>query len=63
MNGEIDEDFSITKDGVLTIRGRACVLDVDDLTKLIMEEAHCFAYAMHLGITKMYCTIKENYWW
>ena len=48
---------------MLTLRGRICVPDVDDLRKLIMEEAHCSAYAMHSGITKMYRTIKENYWW
>ena len=28
-----------------------------------MEEAHCSAYALHPGSTKMYRTIKENYWW
>ena len=28
-----------------------------------MEEAHCFSYAMHPRSTKMYRTIKENYWW
>ena len=28
-----------------------------------MEEAHCSAYVMHPGSTKMYRTIKENYWW
>ena len=28
-----------------------------------MEEAHCSTYAMHPGNTKMYRTIKENYWW
>ena len=28
-----------------------------------MEEVHCFAYATHPGSTKMYRTIKENYWW
>ena len=61
-DGEIGEDFSITHDGVLTMRGRACVPDVDNLRKLIMEEAHYFAYAMHLGSTKIYHTIKENYW-
>ena len=63
MNGAIGENFSITQDGVLTIKGRACVLDVDNLRKLIMEEAHCSAYAMHLGSTKMYHVIRENYWW
>ncbi|WRX26225.1 Integrase zinc-binding domain - like 10 [Theobroma cacao] len=28
-----------------------------------MEEAHSSAYALHLGSTKMYNTIRENYWW
>ena len=63
MDGEISENFSITQDGVLTMRGRACVPDVDNLRKLIMEEAHCSDYAMYPGSTKMYHTIKENYWW
>ena len=62
INGEASEGF-ITQDGMLTLRGRICVPDVDDLKKLIMEEAHCSAYAMHPGSTKMYRTIKENYWW
>ena len=63
MNGEIGENFSISLDGVLTMKGRVCVPDVEDLRKLIMEEAHCSAYAMHPGSTKKYWTIKENYWW
>ena len=37
-NGEIGENFSITQDGILTMKGRMCVLDVKDLRKLIMEE-------------------------
>ena len=39
------------------------MLDVNDLKKMIMEEAHYSTYAMHPGSTKMYHTIKENYWW
>ena len=62
MNGEIGENFSITQDGVLNMKGRVCVPDVDDLRKLIMKEAHCSTYAMHLGSTKIYHTIKKNYW-
>ena len=53
MNGEIGENFSITQDGVLTMRGRACVLDVDNLREMIMEEAHSSTYAMHPGSIKM----------
>ena len=63
MNREISENFNITQEGMLTLRGRICVLDVDDLKKSIMEEVHCSAYTMHPGSTKIYCTIKVNYWW
>ena len=63
MNGEVSENFNITQEGILALRDRICVPDVDDLRKSIMEEAHCFAYAMHPGSTKIYCTIKVNYWW
>ena len=34
-----------------------------ELRSAILEEAHCSAYAMHPWSTKMYRTIKENYWW
>ena len=44
MNGKIGENFSIIQDGVLTLRGRVRVPDVDNLRKLIMEEAHYSAY-------------------
>ena len=63
MNGEIRENFQITPDRILVMKGRVYVPNVDDLRKIIMEEAHCFAYAMHSSSTKMYRTIKENYWW
>ena len=63
MNGEIGENFWITQDGMLVMKGRVCVLNVDDLRKAIMEETHCSAYTMHSSSIKMYRTIKENYWW
>ena len=63
MNGEISKNFIISQDGVLTMKGKVCVLDAKDLRKMIMKKAHCSAYAMHPGSTKMYQTIKENYWW
>ena len=42
---------------------RLCVPDVIELKKEILEEAHNSPYAMHPGSTKMYCTLKEYYWW
>ena len=41
----------ITQDGMLVIKGRICVPNVDDLRKAIMEEVHYYAYAMHFGST------------
>ena len=63
MNGEIGENFCNIQDKMLTMKGRVCVLDVENLRRLIMEEAHCSSYAMYPSSTKMYRTIKENYWW
>ena len=63
MSGEVDENFSIFQDGMLIMKDRIYVPDMEDLKKMIMEEAHCSAYAMHPGSTKMYQTIKKNYWW
>ena len=60
MNGKIGKKIYITQDGVLTMKGRVCVPDVEDLKRLIMEETHCSVYT---GSTKMYQIIKKNYWW
>ena len=61
MNRGIGENFQITQDGILVMKGRVCVPNVNDLRKTIMEEAHCSSYAMHPDSTKMYRTIKKNY--
>ena len=45
------------------MKDKVCVPDVEDLRRSIMEETHCSAYAMHPSSTKMYQTIKKNYWW
>ena len=63
MNCDIGENFRIIQNGVLTMKCKVSVIDVEDLRRMILEEAHCLAYAMHPGSTKMYQTIKENYWW
>ena len=54
MNGKLGENFMITQNGVLVIKGRMCVRNVDNPRKAIMEEAHCFAYVIYLDNTKMY---------
>ena len=54
MNGELGEDFVITHNGMLVMKGRICVANVNDLRRVIMEEAHCSAYTMHPDNTKIY---------
>ena len=44
----------ISQDGMLVMKGKIYEPNVDDLRKVITEEAHCSAYAMHPGSTKMY---------
>ena len=54
MNGDIGENFKITQNRMLVMKGGVCVPNVNDLRKAIMEETYCSAYAMHCGSTKMY---------
>jgi len=56
-------DFTFTEDGGLFYQNRLCVPCDDKLRREILNEAHTSPYAMHPGGTKMYRTIKENYWW
>ena len=60
---EEQSDFSIRDDGALVIGSRLCVPATEELKRQILEDAHCYAYAMHPGSTKMYRILKEYYWW
>ena len=40
------------------MKGKVYVPNMENLRKLIIKEAHCFAYAMRPCSTKMYQTIK-----
>ena len=54
-------EFQIRDDDMIVKGQRMCVPEYDELKRDIMEEAHSSAYAMHLGSTKMYMTLKEHY--
>ena len=56
-------DFAVRDDGVLVMGNRLCVPDIKELKKEIMEEAHCSAYPMYPGSTKMHRTLRDHYWW
>jgi hypothetical protein len=34
-----------------------------DLKKEILDEAHLSKFTIHLGSTKMYRDLRENFWW
>nr|XP_016465958.1 PREDICTED: uncharacterized protein LOC107788763 [Nicotiana tabacum] len=57
------KDILVESDGVLQMGGRLCVGDVDGLRHDILEEAHNSKYTIHPGSTKMYCDLKQFYWW
>ena len=59
INGEIGENFSITQDGVLTMKGRVCAPNVENLRKLIMEKVHCLAYAMRITGFRIQCKLCQ----
>ena len=49
--------------GVLRKQGRLCVPDVDCLRELLIKEVHGSWHSILLGATKMYCDLRETYWW
>ena len=61
IEGGRKPEFQIRDDGVIVTGSRMCVLEIGELKREIMEEAHSSAYAMHPGRTKMYHTLRENY--
>ncbi|XP_069152026.1 uncharacterized protein [Solanum lycopersicum] len=40
-----------------------CVPRTGDLIRLILEEAHCSRYSIHLGAANMYHDPSQYYWW
>ena len=56
-------DFALLDDGILRFGNRLCVPNDGNLRRELLEEAHCSRLAVHLGGTKMYKDLKQNYWW
>ena len=56
-------EFKVDGSDVLWYQDHLCVLDVEKLRKLVLEEVHHLAYTIHLGSTKMYQDLKQLYWW
>ena len=56
-------DFAFGDDDILRFQGRVCILDDAEVKRLILEEGHKSRLSLHLGMTKMYQDLKENFWW
>ncbi|KAA0035529.1 hypothetical protein E5676_scaffold455G002380 [Cucumis melo var. makuwa] len=59
----LEVEFELRTDGAIVRHGRLCVSNISEFKDAILEEAHSLTYAMHLGSTKMYRTLKKTDWW
>ncbi|WVZ97722.1 hypothetical protein U9M48_043236 [Paspalum notatum var. saurae] len=55
--------FREDEQGILWYKNRICVPNVDNISKLILSEAHDTTYSIHPGNTNMYYDLKEMFWW
>ena len=62
LRGEAKE-AAINEEGLLRIKGRVCVPCVNDLILTYLIEAHSSRYSIHPSATKMYCDLKQHFWW
>ncbi|KAJ9567011.1 hypothetical protein OSB04_002977 [Centaurea solstitialis] len=59
----IEKEFEEKVHGVCYFKGRIWIPRVEQLRKMIMDEAHQSRYSIHPGSDKMYKGLKEHYWW
>jgi len=53
--------FVVYDDDVSRFKSQLCVLDVNDLRKIVMIEAHYTAYTIHPAANKMYKDLSDRY--
>ena len=52
----LNTEFSLTSNGVLSLKGRLCIPNDKELWIQILIEAHATLYSVYPGATKMYKT-------
>jgi hypothetical protein len=55
--------FCEDAEGVLWFKDRLVVPKKATIKKKIMDEAHTLRYSIHLGSTKMYHDLRQQFWW
>ncbi|GJS74387.1 hypothetical protein Tco_0707228 [Tanacetum coccineum] len=58
-----DHKLETWSNGVRYLNGRAWIPKINNLRKVVVNEAHRSRYSIHLGADKMYKDVKEYYWW
>ncbi|GJR84384.1 putative reverse transcriptase domain-containing protein [Tanacetum coccineum] len=59
----LDEMIELRNDEALYYLDRIWVPLKGDVRTLIMDEAHKSKYSVHPGADKMYCDLRDRYWW
>jgi hypothetical protein len=55
--------FHENAEGTIWFKERLVVLKKEALKKKIVDEAHTSRYSIHLGSTKMYQDLRQQFWW
>jgi hypothetical protein len=55
--------FHEDAEGILWFKDRLVVPNKEVLKKRILDEAHTSRYSIHLGSTKMYHDVRQQFWW
>jgi hypothetical protein len=55
--------FHEDAEGALWFKERLVVLKRKALRKKILDEGHMSRYSIHLGSTKMYHNLRQQFWW
>ena len=63
IEDEEKTEYNLDKEGLLRFEGRIWVPNDPELREEIMMEAHSLRYSIHLGSTKMYQDLRQNFWW
>nr|GFA80302.1 retrotransposon protein, putative, Ty3-gypsy subclass [Tanacetum cinerariifolium] len=56
------EEFLVDEHGVIWYGNSLCVPDVSSLREAVLSKAHSSPLSIHLGSTKMYRDLKQNFW-
>ncbi|KAD4584877.1 hypothetical protein E3N88_22478 [Mikania micrantha] len=59
----VEKHLETKPDGLVYFKDRIWIPVVDELRKLIFDEAHKTKYSVHPGADKMYQDLRAFYWW